>query len=157
MLSPRSVALGSCKRHGLASTRFSIRARAQRSGARHRNRSQLTCAVDSVTPSISSAARSHWSGARHEEAGTTAGTEHIKDDQNTFEFATKALGDCSYSMQSGYPTQFHRKNRGCVVRAMLNRNANTAVGMNATVTPVRVIRMRPRYVAAKSSRARRRR
>ena len=56
----------------------------------------------------------------------------------------KALGDCTYSMQSGYPTQFHRINRGCVVRAMLNRNANTAVGMNATVTPVRVIRMRPR-------------
>jgi hypothetical protein len=87
----------------------------------------------------------------------TAGTEHIIDNQNTFEFATKALGDCTYSMQSGYPTQFHGMNRGCVVRATFSRNANTAVGMNATVTPVRVIRLRPRYLAAKSSRARRRR
>ena len=35
-------------------------------------------------------------------AGTadTAGTEHVKDNQNTFELATKALGDCTYSMRT---------------------------------------------------------
>jgi hypothetical protein len=53
--------------------------------------------------------------------------------------------------------QISSKHRDSVTRSMLNRNTNTVVGMNATVTPVRVIRMRPRYVAAKSSRARRRR
>jgi hypothetical protein len=32
-------------------------------------------------------------------------------------------------MQSGYLTLFHGMNRGCVARAMLNRNANTAGGL----------------------------